>query len=256
MKNSIHKYFSDTILSFTSKQSKLFSFNFDGLLDLFYPHRCPSCNIPCKKPEIFCPTCRVGIEPIVEPLCPRCFIPYESGESHLCNSCRLNPPPFERAVAVFRYGGEIATAIQKYKYGGQVHLGRPLGSLLRHHLKALNPEIITPVPLDPVRLSRRGFNQSFFLIKGAARKTNSRLIPRLLMRVHRGSPQASKTISERKKLKSSVFGVRYPKLIKNRRVLLVDDVMTTGATARACSQAIIKAGAESVSVLVLARTVR
>jgi len=256
MKKIFHKYFSETIFSLSSKQSKSFSFNFEGLLDLFYPHRCPSCNIPCKKPEIFCPTCRESIEPIVEPLCPRCFIPYERGDSHLCNSCRLNPPPFKRAVAVFRYGGEIATAIQKFKYSGQVHLGIPLGSLLRHHLEALNPEIITPVPLDPARLSGRGFNQSFFLIKGATRKTKSRIIPRLLMRLHRGSPQAAKTISERKKLKSSVFAVRYPKLIRNRRVLLVDDVMTTGATATACSRAIIKAGAESVSVLVLARTVR
>lgn len=256
MKKIFHKHFSETILSFSRKHSKSFSFNFDGLLDLFYPHRCPSCNMPCKKPEIFCPTCRVGIEPIVEPLCPRCFIPYESGETHLCNSCRLNPPPFERAVAVFRYGGEIATAIQKFKYSGQVHLGKSLGSLLRHHLKALNPDIITPVPLDPARLSVRGFNQSFFLIKGATHKTKSHVLPRLLVRLRRGSPQAAKTISERKKLKPSVFAVRYPKLIRNHKVLLVDDVMTTGATARACSQAIIQAGAESVSVLVLARTVR
>lgn len=228
---------------------------FEGLIDLLYSHRCPGCDKTVEKKDVFCSFCKTSIEPISEPFCPRCFLPYESGVSHLCIDCRNNPPPFETAAAVFHYGGAMARALQRLKYGRQVHLGKPLGSFLSHHLAALKPEIIAPIPLDPKRLRSRCFNQSYELIKGAFTE-NAVVIPCLLSRNPGVSPQASKTLAERRNLKSSIFKVKKPKKVAGRRLVLVDDVMTTGATARACSRTLLQAGAESVSVLVLARTPR
>ena len=229
---------------------------FSGLLDLLYPHRCPGCGELCQKEAVFCTVCRISVEPIREPLCPKCFMPHDAGESHLCLDCLAHPPPFDRAVAVFRYGGELAIAIQRLKYGPRPDLARPLGSLLTHHIAAMEPEVITPVPLTKAHLRKRGFNQSLELIKGANLAGRFLILPGLMARTGRGTPQARKTLKERKKLRVKEFRVRHPQRIKNRSVLVVDDVMTTGATARACSLALLKAGARKVSFLVLARTAR
>ena len=253
MKQSRHKHISSPLHSFCRKHLTLRVF--EGLINLLYPQQCPGCDKTVGKQDIFCSCCKTTIEPICEPFCPRCFLPYESGVSHLCPECRSNPPPFETAAAVFRYGGALARGVQRLKYGRQIHMGKPLGSLLAHHLAALNPEIIAPVPLEPKRLRARGFNQSYELIKGVREKT-AVVIPNLLARKPGGSPQASKSFAERRNLKSSVFKVSKLKQIQDRRLVMVDDVMTTGATARACSAALVAAGAKSVSFLALARTQR
>lgn len=242
--------------SLAGQGRRLWSVFFSGLLDLIYPHRCPACGELCQKNEVFCPLCQISVEPIGEPLCPKCFMPHEAGKSHICLDCLSQPPPFERAVAVFRYGGELATAILRLKYGRRPHLARPLGSLLAHHLAAMEPDVVTPVPLTTAHLRKRGFNQSLELIKGANLSPEIPILPSLMARTGHGAPQARKTLQERKKLRVKEFRVRRPHRIKKRNVLVVDDVMTTGATARACSQALLQAGAKTVSVLVLARTAR
>lgn len=194
-----------------------------------------------------------SIHPITAPLCPTCFLPYPSGESHPCAWCIKTPPPFERAVALFEYGGAVAQAIRRLKYGANLEAARPMGRLMAGHLAALNPDLVTPMPLDRRRLATRGFNQSMELARLACAEAGRPAPKILLHRTRSMPPQASLTLAQRRQIPDSLFAVSRPRAVEGRKVLLIDDVITTTSTARAASKALVRAGA-SVQVLALART--
>ncbi len=226
----------------------------DALAWWVFPRRCPSCGEAVSPAQTFCPTCITALHPIKEPLCPLCFLPFESGPNHLCGRCTKDPPPFERAVALFEYGGSAAQAIKRLKYGSALDAAACLGRLMAGHLAALDPDIVCPIPLHPLRLRRRGFNQAMELARHACKAAG---LPRprpLVHRIGNPEPQAAKSLSQRKKMASNQFVLRGRKeRIQGRRVVLIDDVVTTQATARAAARVLVAAGAQ-VSVLALART--
>jgi len=194
-----------------------------------------------------------SIHPITTPLCPTCFLPYPSGENHPCSWCIQTPPPFHRAVAVFEYGGAVAQAIRRLKYGANLEAARPLGRLMAGHLAAMAPDVVAPMPLDRHRLAHRGFNQSMELARFACAEAGLRGPKVLLHRTTSRQPQASLTLAQRRRIPASTFAVSMPNAVAGRRILLIDDVITTTSTARAASRALVQAGA-SVEVLALART--
>jgi ComF family protein len=156
---------------------------------------------------------------------------------------------------VLVYGGQAAVAIGRLKYGSGAHLARPLGRILRSLLPADGEWSIVPVPLHPSRLHQRGYNQATLLARSAASGTAVRVAPwQALRRCRRTTSQAD---LDRWRRLDNVRGafVAVPRLVRGRRLLLVDDVMTTGATASACTDALLAAGADVVRVLTLARAV-
>lgn len=227
----------------------------NALLDLVFPHRCPACQTACPADRVFCPPCLQSVHPIGPPLCPRCFWPYPSGPDRLCPACSNKPPPYRRAVALFEYGGQVARAVRSLKYRGRLHVARTLGRLMSAHVAALGPDLVVPVPLHPRRLRQRGFNHACELARWACRGQPFKVAPAVLARRKDGPTQASSTPARRRSLRSSAFAVVRPSSVRGKSILLVDDVMTTGATAAACSKTLVTAGAGAVDVITLCRSV-
>ena len=192
--------------------------------------------------------------------CPRCALrlPAPSAPSAPCVECLRDAPPQTHTVCAVDYGFPWDTLLRRLKFEGQVDLARPLGRLLAQAIAAAatpDPDLVTAVPLSPTRLASRGYNQAWLIARQVA-ATRKRPIAHLLER-HVDTPeQASLDRARRLANLRSAFGVptaARPSL-RGRRVALVDDVMTTGATVAECARALLSAGAAEVQVWAVART--
>lgn len=189
--------------------------------------------------------------------CPRCALRLQA-PSATCVECLRDAPPQTHTVCAVDYGFPWGTLLRRLKFEGQVDLARPLGRLLQQAIAMAatpDPDLVTAVPLSPTRLASRGYNQAWLIARqvAAARK---RPIAHLLER-HLDTPeQASLDRAQRLANLRSAFGVPAAArtLLRGRRVALVDDVMTTGATVAECARALLSAGAAEVQVWAVART--
>ncbi len=192
--------------------------------------------------------------------CARCRAPfanhYALDERDLCGLCRGGETGFDVVYAYGSFEAPLRELIHLFKYGGVAALKRPLGRLARLAVpRERRFDLVVPTPLDWRRRWRRGYNQSALLAEELARPMG--LSPAAVLRRLRATlPQAGLSRSARRANVAGAFAVKKPDLVRGRRVLLVDDVMTTGATVRACAQALKRAGAASVSVAVVARAGR
>jgi ComF family protein len=159
-------------------------------------------------------------------------------------------PPYARVIAYGLYEGVLKEAISRFKFYGLRRLSRPLGGLLPN-LPIPASDAIVPVPLTAKGLRQRGFNQSLLIARVVSKKTGTPLNIDTLLKIRETPPQVGLSASERHKNLAGAFGVKGD--LKGKRILLVDDVVTTGATAAACSKALLKAGAQEVVVLAIAR---
>ena len=242
---------------------------FDLLLDWFYPPRCRFCKevILGQDDKCFCESCREKIRVVSHPLCSKCGQPFldASGEDHLCGGCLIRPPSFLTARAWACYPREeidmhpLRRIVQQFKYGGRVSLGRPLGRLMARGCYEffcdLPLDCIVPVPLHPRRLRWRGFNQAVILGREVSRLWGVPMDPFILLRSRETPPQTQLPEGDRRKNVRGAFSLKTEKSVRGKRLLLVDDVYTSGATVKECSRTLIRAGAKAVSVLTLARTV-
>lgn len=203
------------------------------------------------------------------PACVRCGDPLAGApDSLLCRSCRLAPPPFERAVAYASYEGRMRAAIHALKYDRMHPAARRLGGVLAQAIRKLRAEapadlLVVPVPLHRSKLSQRGFNQARALAEqaiAALRKSDPQwrlvLAPRTLLRQRATGTQAGLSPRQRRSNVRGAFHVANADIVRGRDILLIDDILTTGATARAASQALKRAGAATVWVATLARAHR
>jgi ComF family protein len=241
----------------------------DGLVDWLYPPRCRACGswIAGRDAEYFCRACWPQIRLVGHPLCNHCGRPFfdTGGEDHHCAACLIRPPHFTRARAWGCYPRDEITdhplrvVVQKFKYGRKVSLGKPLGRLLaqgcREFLEADAGDLIVPVPLHPKRLRWRGFNQSLLLARQVSRLYEVPVDPFVLYRERETPPQTQLTEDERRKNVRGAFATDPEKVLKDKKVLLVDDVYTSGATVNECSRMLLRGGAREVNVLTLARTI-
>jgi len=230
-----------------------------ALVDLFLPPCCGGCGAPIPS-GVLCELCAGLIEPVVSPRCPRCALPFEApGRDHECGGCLRKPPPFASASAAFLYGGPIADGLRALKYGPRPERLGPLSELWRQAATDLpDVDLAVPVPLHPSRLRKRGFNQATMLAKPLLRDHQVPLDTGSLRRVRPGEAQAGLSGRARRDAPKGAFLVptrRRPRLT-GRRILLVDDVMTTGATLRAAAATLRRAGSAEVHVAVLARAER
>lgn len=222
------------------------------LLQQLFPSDCPACSSPTDSVSHapFCKHCWSGIRKYTGPSCAVCGTPFSSEDAVTCADCIRKPPSFSKASSFGIYEGILAEAINLYKFHGIRRLGGPLGALL-HDFDATCIDIVVPVPLSLTGLRNRGFNQSLLLAKSFSDKNNIPLIMDGLLKCRDTSPQIGLSAKDRAKNLRGAF--KAPKRLDGMRVLLVDDVMTTGSTANECAEQLLAVGAASVSVLTLAR---
>jgi ComF family protein len=214
-----------------------------------------------------CGVCVARIERISEPICQVCGIPLQAADhagSDQCRACTESPPYFGRARAVARYrpgisedGQVVPSIIRRHKYGRDQSLSHALAQCLGESLPLSGDDydLVIPVPLHRRRLRWRGFNQAALLGVAVARRIDCVLDVATLARVRDMPPQTSQDSAHRRQNVRGAFMVTRPDRIANRRLLLVDDVMTTGATLDECARTLLTAGARRVDVFTLARAV-
>lgn len=226
------------------------------LLDLVLPPSCVGCGTLLATGEL-CDFCSELCELVTSPKCRVCDLPFRgAGEDHLCGRCIESLPRFRSTSATFRYAGAIADGVTAVKYGGRFDRLGPLSRLWRDHCTSLpEVELVIPVPLHPSKLRQRGFNQTVLLAKPLLESRGLRLTHGALRRARAGRSQAGLPRSERLAEPKGAYVVtpRGREIVKGRRALLVDDIMTTGATLNECAKVLMNAGAEEVHVAVLAR---
>jgi ComF family protein len=239
------------------------------LTNFLFPPRCAACEtgLDLDTTMRICDGCLGLIERIPEPICKVCGVPLQTGEygrSDCCRRCVESPPHFGRARAITRYrpgvsedGQVVPSIIRRHKYGRDQSLSRALAQCLGDclPLNGNDYDAVIPVPLHRRRLRWRGFNQAALLGVAVAGRINCPLDVRTLTRIHDTSPQTSQDSTQRRLNVRGAFVVTRPRRIANRSLLLVDDVMTTGATLNECARTLLAAGAKSVDVFTLARAV-
>ena len=227
--------------------------------DLLLPAVCLLCSkrLPAESSATdFCPECRAGIPRPAAALCPVCAVAHRSliPTQHHCEACLRDPPPFARVYAAAPYGGILQDAVQSFKYHGQLALEQPLGKLLGASLRAAalpRPHLLVPVPLHVDRLRQRGYNQALQLARQIGREFDVPVAADLLRRIRATEPQQGLDATSRRSNLRGAFAVARP--VPGRRLILVDDVMTTGATVRECASVLRQAGAATVEVAILGR---
>jgi ComF family protein len=234
------------------------------LLDFIFPSSCAFCRSPVDGSDIpfFCSTCWADFAPILGPLCRSCGRPFESDEAlthspeHRCYECRINPPGFDMALSIGYFEGPLREAIHQFKYRPCRALGRPLGDWMASQIRMVNEvDLIIPVPLHRSRLRQRGFNQALLLASEINRFCHAPLSFDNLYRARPTRPQVELTGNERLKNVAGAFKVHRPEELQGKRIILIDDVFTTGATLRECASVLRKAGTIEVTALTLARAV-
>lgn len=177
-------------------------------------------------------------------------------KGHECGYCRLNPPMFDQVLSIGEFEGPLREAIHMFKYRPCISLGPHLGAWMASRLRiASDMDYVMPVPLHRSRLRFRGFNQSLLLAYHISESSGINLSYDNLVRIRATRPQVELSGEERIKNIKGAFGLRRPADAADKRILLIDDVFTTGATLNECATVLKAAGAAYVSALTLARTV-
>ncbi|TAL02018.1 MAG: ComF family protein [Rhodospirillaceae bacterium] len=226
-------------------------------VDALLPPRCLGCGAAVDAPGALCATCFSGFTFIAAPMCRVCGLPLATvaDDDLICGGCLRERPDFDRARAVFVYDATSKGLLLRFKHGDRtdaaVHLARWMhraGSVLIETC-----DVIVPVPLHRWRLLWRTYNQAALLSNALGRLTSKPTVPDALTRIKATPTQGHLDRTARRRNVSGAFRVRRIRAVRDKRVLLVDDVFTTGATAEACTRALLAAGARAVDVLVLGR---
>lgn len=227
---------------------------------MLYPRTCIGCGKP--SPETFrylCWDCWSEAARIEPPFCGLCGDPVAGSIEHdyICYSCSGEKPFFDAARSVIRYDGVMGEALRQLKYEKALWLACDMAELLLSCLQAEYPgrefDLVVPVPLHHVRRRDRSYNQSSVLAYELAKRLHCRMSLGILRRIRPTATQTNLTAAQRLSNVNNAFQSQRKKWLAGRRVLLVDDVMTTGATVNACARALKKGGATSVHVLTVAR---
>jgi ComF family protein len=236
-----------------------------ALLDVLLPPQCRLCGARTAGEPVpwVCQRCWLAITYVVPPICQQCGQPLAAppegiaSSTHRCGACLLHPPPYERARAVGLYDGVLRDAIHAMKYQRIYGLVQPLAALLHAqfacHWHDAMPEALVPVPLHRSRLRQREFDQACALARCLSQDTGIPLWADVLVRHRRTASQVGLDATQRRRNVQGAFTIRDSLRCQEKTLLLIDDVYTTGATARECARLLRQAGAVRVGIYALAR---
>lgn len=230
-------------------------------LNFLFPPQCLCCQEEVGVHGALCTTCWGRLSFLGEPACETCGYPFEFEIlTHAqCGGCIKQSPPYAQARAVMRYDDHSQKLVTQMKYADQGQMAASYGKWLAHAGRSLieQSDVIVPVPLHYLRLLQRRYNQSVLLGRALSRECGLAMIPDALLRTRYTRPQASLTHAQRQKNVRRAFAVspRWMSALYQRRVLLIDDVMTTSATIHACTNALLEGGVAEVRVLTLTRRI-
>jgi len=230
-----------------------------ALVELVYPACCVACQVrlPEEVSDWLCETCRRTFRFVPPPRCPRCGRASDLTlrPAEPCARCQADPPRFDRAFVAYQYTAALRDCLHRVKFKSHAPLGRWLGDQLARlavdHLQA-RYDLIVPVPLHRTRQRDRGFNQAELLAIPVSARLATPLDRTVLHRPRATPPQSQLDALARRANMQQAFAVTQAARVHGAAVLLVDDVLTTGATANACAEALVAAGTRSVDLLVLA----
>jgi ComF family protein len=233
----------------------------EGIVEFVFPSLCYVCKTKLQEEEIsVCSSCLANLELITPPYCVRCGKP---SKDTVCNDCILMPHKFQRVRALGRYRGVLRELILGFKYKRKLKIGKLLGKMLGEILKKEEIiegiDFIIPVPIYKVRLRDRGFNQSEILAQEVSKITSIPILTTNLVQVYPSVLQKElkgekkEQLEKRKKNVARVFKVKDSTVLKHKKILLVDDIYTTGATLDACSHTLLTSGASLVVCSVVGR---
>lgn len=240
------------LLSLLWKVTLFFS---HSILDFFYPPHCSVCRVILGRNEsVVCESCWDRVK-VIDSACSRCGCPL-GGKNELCKNCSGKNFKFSRARVLASYDQIVQNLIHLFKYRQKVSVGRRLAKMLAESVAQdstfSGTNLIVPVPLHKSRMRERGYNQSAVIAKELSRTLGVPTRNDVLIRRHRTEEQAKLPAEEREKNVADAFAVRKPDQVSHKRILIVDDVLTTGSTLNACAQKLLEAGATEVFVATLA----
>jgi ComF family protein len=233
----------------------------NNVSDIIFPPRCPACaeiiNPPANR--IFCSPCQEKIKFITGSICPVCGIPFlsSSAPSHICGNCLETKTYYSQARAVASFETVIMDTIHKFKYGRNIAVGETLCSLMAGFsfpdFEYPGDSLLIPVPLHIKKLRERGFNQSLLLANALGAEHKLRVNFSLLKRCKSTLTQTGLNKKAREENIKGAFIVTDKKMVAGSDIILIDDVFTTGATINECARTLLRAGAQKVTALTLAR---
>ena len=228
-------------------------------VSLFYPPLCAVCSVDVDPSEYLCDSCREKAPRIAPPFCDKCSEPFSGAvtERFTCANCSHRDLDFDSAVAVYRSRGIVQKLIHEFKYGHQHHLCYPLAEWLGEtledpRLSGRRFDLMIAVPLHPARERERGFNQAHLLAERLSERSTIPLLP-VLERIRYTTTQTAYDRAERMENLRDAFRLRKKMDVRQLRVLLIDDVLTTGSTLSECARVLKSAGALSVHAATAAR---
>lgn len=233
---------------------------FHTILDIIYPVRCPLCgDIVIPKGDKICPSCREKLPYISEPRCMKCSKPIELEEKEFCSDCERKAYQFDRGYAVWTYDEAMKHSIADFKYHGRKENAKfyveEILRLYGNKLLTLSPDVIVPVPIHSSKLRERGYNQAELLAGGIGQGLGITVLPDLLIRNRKTLPQ--KKLSDKERLQNllEAFAFNEKASARNqkqiKKVLLVDDIYTTGSTIEACTNVLKSNGITEINFIVL-----
>ena len=226
-----------------------------NIQDWLLPRLCPACGLKADARQALCARCQESL-PVLHHACGQCAAPFERAvpAKTVCGRCLKHPPAFARSVALYRYLPPADHLIRLLKFHQGLGQARSLGwaLALRVDRESL-PDLIVPIPLHRTRLRERGYNQALEIARPVARRLELPLVPSLLARLRSTPPQAGLDRRARQRNMKNAFEVTNPDKVRGQHIALVDDVMTSGSTAEAAARVLLRAGAKSVVVWVVAR---
>lgn len=242
---------------------------FSGVLTALVPHFCPLCSA-CSDCYL-CDNCITSLG-MINTACSRCALPLNNIDAYaenratvspkiltklVCSECIKTPPLFSHTVCAFEYRNAVVRAIQNFKDGGDIRVGAAMASALKasietHYALTPLPELIIPTPIHWRRRLQRGFNQSELIAKRLSKAFNIPYARPLKKQVFTAS-QKNLTRAQRQRNLSKSFSIK-EKTVKNKHIVIVDDIITTGSTIRTLSELCVLAGASKVDIWALART--
>ena len=236
------------------------AFGLQRLLDFLLPPLCLNCHEAVGGHQSLCPECWKKVHFISQPCCATCGVPFDMTveEGTLCGECLAFPPVFKSARSAMIYDEASKRLVLSLKHGDRLHPVPAMASWMQRAGDALltAADVIVPVPLHRWRLFSRRYNQAALLAQALGRHTGKPVGVDALRRVRATPSQGHMNREQREKNLAGAIRLnpRHSEKIKNRNVVLVDDVLTTGATANECSRVLLAAGASAVDVLTLTRT--